>query len=189
MHKSSKLVCRIALCLILCAVSGGARLAAQPEDLPKSPLEAFATRSTAKVIWSKMIGQFESQEARATITALIVEDTTREPRIMRGLRMDLAHIGAAPSCDYKYTAWTIMCKRANADIYVEAGRLERVRNGIKSGAAELRPMEFISQYSMNSQGRVSTGLIVCGYQFSDRQPSELAELFTSAIAELQAKSR
>jgi hypothetical protein len=189
MRKISKVIYGIALCLIVCAVSGGARFAAQPGDLPKSPLEAFATRSTAKVIWSKMIGQFESQEARATITALIVEDTTREPRIMRGLRMDLAHIGATPSCDHKVAAWAIMCKRVNAAIYVEEGRLERVRNGIKRGAAELRPMEFISQYSMSCQGRVSTGLIVSGYQFSDRQPSELAELFTRAIAELQAESR
>src|SRR5215470_1569595 len=180
MRKISNLVCWIALCLIVCAVSGGVRLAAQPEDLPKSPLEAFATGSTAKVIWSKMIGHFESQESRATITALIVEDTTRKPSIMRGLRMDLAHIGATPSCDHKYTAWTIMCKRVNAAIYVEEGRLERVRNGIKRGAAELRPMEFISQYSTNAPGRASTGLIVCGYQFSDRKPGDLAELFTRA---------
>jgi|SRR5215471_163807 len=189
MHKSSKLVCEIALCLIVCAVSGGARLAAPPRDLPKSPLEAFATRSTAKVTWSKMIGQFESQESRATITALIVEDTTRKPSIMRGLRMDLAHIGATPSCDHKYTAWTIMCKRVNAAIYVEEGRLERVRNDINRGVAELRPMEFISQYSVNAPGRVSMGLIVCGYQFSGRAPGDLAELFTRAIAELRAESR
>src|SRR5262245_17552284 len=90
MRKISKVVYGITLCLIVCAVSG-ARFAAQPEDLPKSPLEEFATRSTAKVIWSKEIGQFESKEARAIITALSVEDTTREPRIMRGLRMDLRH--------------------------------------------------------------------------------------------------
>jgi len=188
MRKISKVVYGIALGLVVCAVSG-ARFAAQPEDLPKSPLEEFATRPTAKVIWSKMIGQFESQEARATVTALIVEDTTREPRIMRGLRMDLAHIGATPSCDHKYTAWAIMCKRVNAAIYVEEGRLETVRNGVKGAAAELRPMEFISQYSTTYQGRVSTGLIVCGYQFSDRQPGELAEFFTRAIAELKAESR
>jgi hypothetical protein len=188
MHKIPKLVCWMTLCLIVCTVSSGARLVAQPEDLPKSPLEAFATRSTAKVIWSKLIGHFESQESRATITALIVEDTTRKPSVMRGLRMDLTHIGATPSCDQKYTAWIIMCKRVNAAIYVEEGRLERVRNGIKRGV-QLRPMEFISQYNTNAPGRASTGLIVCGYQFSDRQPLELAELFTRAIAELQAESR
>src|SRR5262245_28741253 len=161
MRKISKVVYGITLCLIVCAGSG-ARFAAQPEDLPKSPLEEFATRSTAKVIWSKEIGQFESKEARAIITALSVEDTTREPRIMRGLRMDLRHIGATPSCDHKLMAWSIMCKRANAAIYVEEGRLESVRNGIKRGAAELRHMEFISQYSMKSEGRESTRLIVCG---------------------------
>ena len=49
MRKSSKLVCGIGLCIIVCALSGGARLAAQPGDLPKSPLEVFATRSKSRV--------------------------------------------------------------------------------------------------------------------------------------------
>jgi len=31
-------------------------------------------------------------------------------------------------------------------------------------------------------------LSVCGYQFSDREPSELAALFTRAIAELKEVS-
>ena len=37
--------------------------------------------------------------------------------------------------------------------------------------------------------RLPAGMIVCGYQFSDRKPGDLAELFTRAIAELQAESR
>lgn len=158
-------------------------------SLQPTPLEAFAGRPTAHVTWSKVIGRLESQESRATITALIVEDKTSEPSVMRGIRVDLAHIGATPSCNWKYWAWRIMCRRANAAVYVEEGRLETVRNGIKRGAAELRPMEFISQYSMTAPGRASTGLIVCGYQFSDRQPGDLAALFTSAIAELKAAPR
>lgn len=54
---------------------------------------------------------------------------------------------------------------------------------------ELRAREFVSQYSTNASGQASTGLIVCGYQFSDRRPSELAGLFTRAIGELKAASR
>jgi aspartate/tyrosine/aromatic aminotransferase len=73
-----------------------------------------------------------------------------------------------------------MCERANAAVYVEEQRLEEVRNWIGRGAAELRPMEFISAST--------SGLIVCGYQFSDREPSELAALFTRAIAELKEAS-
>jgi hypothetical protein len=36
--------------------------------------------------------------------------------------------------------------------------------------------------------KASSGLIVCGYQFSDREPCELAALFTRAIAELKEAS-
>ncbi|HKE05757.1 MAG TPA: hypothetical protein VKE91_17020 [Blastocatellia bacterium] len=158
-------------------------------SLQPSPLEAFAGRPKARVTWSKEIGRLESQESRATITALMVEDTTSEPGVMRGVRIDLAHLGATPSCDWKYEAWTIMCKRANAAVYIEEGRLETVRNMVKNGAAELRPMEFISRYSTTAAGRASSGLIVCGYQFSHRQPEELAELFAGAIAELKAAPR
>ena len=96
---------------------------------------------------------------------------------------------ANPSCDWKYVAWTIMCKRANAAVYVEEERLEEVRNRIERGAAELRPWEFISQYeSTVGSVQVSSRLIVCGYQFADRRGSELAALFTRAIAELKEAS-
>jgi hypothetical protein len=136
-----------------------------------------------------VIGRLESRESRATITALVVEDKTSEPGVMRGIRVDLAHIGATPSCDWKYRAWRVMCQRADAAVYVEEGRLEAVRDSLERGAAELRPMEFISQYSMKAPGRASTGLIVCGYQFSGRRRGDLAELFTRAIAGLKAAPR
>ena len=197
MRKVSKPVCGVALCLIVCALNAVPQLAApadqrgagSPREFPQSPLEAFAARPTAKVVWSKMVGHLESQEARATITALIVEDTASKPNVMRGLRIDLAHLSATPTCERKYTAWRLMCKRPNAAVYVEKGRLEAVRNRLKSGGAELRPMEFISRYWTNSSGRTSSGLIICGYQLSDRQPGELASLFTRAIGELNAVPR
>ncbi len=84
-----------------------------------------------------------------------------------------------------------MCKRANAAVYVEEGRLEEVRNMLKRDqSAVLRPMEFISHYAVTlpAPGQASTGLIVCGYQFSDRRGSELAALFTGAIAALKEAS-
>src|SRR5688500_11616543 len=93
-------------------------------SLEPTPLEAFAGRSTARVTWSRVIGRLESQESYATVSALIIEDVTSEPSVMRGLRVDLAHIGAHPSCDWKVSAWRIMCQRANAAVYIEEGRLE-----------------------------------------------------------------
>jgi len=195
--KVSKLVCSVAVCLAGCALSIVVPVAAQEnrqqaeaKDLPPSPLEAFAARSTAKVVWSKTIGHLESREAHATLTVISLEDRTTAASMMRGVRIDLAHTGAGPGCDWKYLAWRIMCERPNASVYVEEGRLEEVRNGIVHGAAELRPFEFISKFGKQDASRVwSTGLIVCGYQFSDRQPSDLAELFTRAIAELKAGPR
>lgn len=136
-----------------------------------------------------MIGRLETPKARAIITALVVEDTTSTPNFMRGVRIDLAHVGGTPSCDWKYWAWRIMCQRANAAVYVEERRLEAVRNGLERGGAELRPLEFISQYWTNASGQKSTGLIVCGYEFPDRQPSELASLLASAATELKAEPR
>ena len=175
----------IVCCLLLNI--GFAQVNSAP-SLEPSPLEAFAGRPTAQVTWSKLIGSLESHDSRATVTAVSVEDKTTEPNVMRGIQIDLAHIGATPKCDWKYWAWRIMCQRPNAAVYVEEGHLERVRNGIKRGTAELRSMEFISRYGTSVQGRIaSTGLIVCGYQFSDRQPEELADLVTRAIEELKAR--
>jgi hypothetical protein len=182
---------RLAAVTIVSCLSFNIALAQENQtySLQPTPLEAFAGRPAAQVTWSKVIGSLESQESRATITAIIVEDKTSKPSVMRGIQVALAHIGATPTCDWKYTSWKIMCKRANAALYIEEVRLGSVRDRIKLGAAQLRPMEFISQYRTNAPGRASTGLIVCGYQFSDRLPGELAELLTRAIVELKRSPR
>ena len=64
------------------------------------------------------------------------------------------------------------------------------RTWLGRGSAELRPGEYISQYWSGGYGRVSgTGLIVCGYEFPGRTPSEFAELFGNAINALGAAPR
>ena len=197
MWKPLKCVSIVILGFVGFAVSGIAPVAAQgneqrdekPEELAPSPLEVFAARSTATVVWSKQIWVLKSQESRATVTALIVEDPTSTPSIMRGLRIDLVHTLPDPNCDMIYVAWRIMCQRANAAVYVEEGRLEDVRKGLEGRTAELRPGEGISEYeSWVGSVQVSRGLIVCGYQFSDRRGNDLAALFTRAIAELKEAS-
>ena len=157
-----------------------------PPELRPSSLEAFAARPTARVIWSQSVGQLESRDARATITALVVEDPTGSPRLVRGLRIDLAHGEASPGCDWKYSAWRIMCERPNAAVYIEEAQILKVSKDLERGAAE-----FISRYekSVNSGAGIvplEHGLIVCGYQFSDREPKDLLALFTKGIAELKA---
>jgi hypothetical protein len=162
-----------------------------PPELGPSPLEAFAARPTARVVWSKTVGRLESHDARATMTALVVDDATGSPSPMRGLRIDLAHGEASPGCDWKYSAWRIMCERPDAAVYIEEAQILKVSKDVERGAAELRPMEFISRYekSVNSGAGIvplEHGLIVCGYQFSDREPKDLVALFTKGIAELKA---
>ena len=160
-------------------------VAQKTKDLPPSPLEAFAARSTAKVVLSKTIGHLENRKSNATLSVLILEDPTSTPRSMRGVRIDLAHIDANPVCDWRYEAWKIMCERANAAVYVEEARLVEVRDRLATGCAELRKWEFISEYA----GTSGSGLIVCGYEFPDGRSTELADLFTRAIAELGHASR
>jgi hypothetical protein len=176
---------RISKFVCLIAVSLAPLMAQQTEDLAPSPLEAFAARSTARVVLSKTIGRLESSKSKATLAVVILEDQTTTPRVMRGVRIDLVHLNSTPVCDWRYRAWKIMCERANAAVYVEEARLVEVRNRLAGGAAELRSGEFISEYA----GTNGSGLIICGYEFPNRAGSELANLFTSAIAELRQTSR
>jgi hypothetical protein len=135
------------------------------------------------VLWSKTIGRLESLDATAVVTALVIEDKTATSPVMRGVRIDLTHAVADAGCDWKYKAWNILCQRPGAAVYVEEARLAAVRDGVARGAAEL----LISQYrGRDALGRESSGVLVCGYQFSGRQPREVAALLTQAIEALRA---
>ncbi len=69
-------------------------------------------------------------------------------------------------------------------------RLEPVRYGITRGAAELRPFEFISHYeSHDASGLLSSGIILCGYDFPDLPSRDLAALFARSISELKEAPR
>jgi hypothetical protein len=172
----------LSLCIAWFVLTGIA-----PAALAPSPLEAFAARPTANVLWSITLGRLDSRDALATFTLVSIEDPATA-KGMRGLRIDLAHVGDTPACDWKYEAWQIMCERKNAAVYVEEDRLEQVRNALAKGAAELRPHEYISEYRSGVSGRsAATGLIICGYDFADRRPAELAAIFTQAIAQLLLK--
>ncbi len=67
-----KFVSLVVFCVAGFAVSSVAPLAApanqqkdeQASELPPSPLEAFAARSTATVVWSKLIGRLEGPVSR-----------------------------------------------------------------------------------------------------------------------------
>ena len=60
-------------------------------SLQPTRLEAFAGQPTAKVTWSRYVGQIESNEARVIVTALIIEDAVQPSHRMCGIRIDLAN--------------------------------------------------------------------------------------------------
>lgn len=62
----------------------------QPTAFRPTPLEWFAGQNTSHVVWSNQVGRLESKDARAVITALVVEDMAQPPDRMRGVRIDLS---------------------------------------------------------------------------------------------------
>ena len=61
-----------------------------PLSLQPTPLEAFAHQPTTHVTWSKQVGSLDSREARAVVTALMLEDTAQPPDRMRGIRINFS---------------------------------------------------------------------------------------------------
>jgi hypothetical protein len=110
---------------------------------------------------------------------------------MRGLRIGLAHLVTHPVCDYKNLDWNVLCRRSNAAVFIEEDKLEAVRAEVAHGAAALRPWESINTYGGQDglQGRPVSGIILCGYDFPDLQPNELAGALGRAIAELNRAPR
>jgi len=82
-------------------------------------LERFASKPTAQVTWSKEIQRIDTDQAHAAITALIVEDGTRTPRQMRGVRIDLT---GANLKDQVYTSEDLL------DRLIQA--LDEISNGL-----------------------------------------------------------
>ena len=62
---------------------------AQVDDSPTAAelaaMERYSTRPTARITWSKEVDRIEGGQAKAVITALIVEDATQTSRPMRGI--------------------------------------------------------------------------------------------------------
>jgi hypothetical protein len=75
----------IVLCCLIGAIGYG-----QTEPPANEPLEEFARRPAAHVVWSAETGKIDAEEAHAVVTALVVEDPTQVPGRMSGIRIDLS---------------------------------------------------------------------------------------------------
>ena len=163
-----------------------APIASGSDELPSSPLEAFAAQPGASIIWSRSIGQMDSRDAHATVTALVVKSQGVPIRLMHGVRINLAHGSPGVSCDWKYAAWNVMCRKASAAVYIEESRLQEIQEQLLRGAAELRPFQFISEYGPRTR---PSGLIVCGYEFGGMTGADLARLLAIAQDTIGAARR
>jgi hypothetical protein len=163
-------------------------------SLQPTKLEAFAADPTAQVTWSKEVGQIESDEARVTVTAIMIKDAVHTPQRMCGIRLDLAN------------------QKASDQVYLEADKLEAVTRAleeIESGMESFRKEPASSPYrylgaaefwhpdlkvhTLNAAYYIapdSSGLSLSackgqGFRFPDHRPSELAKVIGLAMGELQ----
>lgn len=163
-------------------------------SLQATRLEAFAAQPTAKVTWSKEVGQIESDEASVIVTALTIHDALQSPPRMCGIRIDLAN------------------QNARDQVYLEEAKLEAVRKAleeIESGIEEYRKEPADSPYRYYGAAEFwhphlkvhtlnaayyfapdSSGLSLSaykdqGFRFPNHRPLELARAIGKAMDELK----
>jgi hypothetical protein len=166
-------------------------IAGAAQELTPTALEAFAARPGAKVIWSKEVGQLEGSAARATLSAIAIEDPSSTPRLMRGVRIDLTHRVANPDCNLRYWDWAIVCARPNAALFLDESDLSRAHQTMaEKGIARVYAgySGGITHFRVGGSLEPS-GLIVVGYTLDGRRPQELTALLEQAIAALEGAPR
>ena len=163
-------------------------------SLQPTRLETFAGQPAAQVTWSKELGQIESNEARVTVTALIIEDAGQPDHRMCGVRIDLANQGVRDQ---------VYLEEAKLDAVRKA--LDEIENGLENfrkepasspyryfGAAEFwHP--HLKVHTLNAAYYIapdSSGLSLSAYKdqqfrFPDRRPSEMAKLIGKAVDNLK----
>jgi hypothetical protein len=163
-------------------------------SLQPTRLEAFAAQSTAKVTWSREVGQIESDEARVIVTALIIEDALHTPNRMCGVRIDLSNRNARDQVYLEETKLEVVRKA-----------LEEIENGIERyrqepadspygyfGAAEfwhphlkVHTLDAAYYIAPDSSGLSLSAYKGQGFRFPDHRPLELAKVIGMATDQLK----
>ena len=172
-----------ALVLALVAVALPAQQQ-QPRTLEPTPLEAFVAQSGARLKWTKFAGRLDGRVASAIVTAIVVESPDADPKIMRGVRIELRHEGKRPSCNLIYVEWAILCERDNAAVYIEESRLAEVRAAVLRGAAEIHRGQGagISRFGFSGPRGEGGGMLIGGYTFYEKEPADVVALLDAALA-------
>lgn len=82
-------------------------------------LEAFAGQPSSRITWSKEVGRLERPEARAVVTAVVVENPVQAPHRMRGIRIELVK------------------QTARDEVYLEDTELKTVKQALDRIASEI----------------------------------------------------
>jgi hypothetical protein len=184
-----------AIVAALCALLNVSLAQIKPTpSLQPTRLEAFAAQPTAQVTWSTEVGQIESSEARAIVTALVITDAAQPPHRMCGIRIDLANQRAKDQV-YLGEAKPQAVKRALEEIEGEIAtfRKEPADSPYRyHGAAEFWHPQ-LKVHTLNAAYYIapdSTGLSLSAYKgqefrFPNHRPLELARLIDTATAELE----
>jgi hypothetical protein len=166
----------------------------QPEM--RRPLQTTLQGSSARLLWSSVVGQLQSGETRATFTALAVEDPARAGREIRGVRV------AASSHNWQGTIyieepelrllqrkvdlWAMGAERFSHSAWV--GNQESIFSSACPGDEHLHlPLSFA--YILYRQGAAELRLHGVGFPslvFTDQTPSDVAAIFDRATTELKS---
>jgi hypothetical protein len=182
------------LCGLLLNV-GFAQVNSKP-SLQPTRLEAFASLPTAHITWSKEVGRLERPEARAIVTALVVENPHQPPYRRRGIRIELSN------------------QKARDQVYIEDTHLEAVKqaldkiaNGIGEfrneprssplmclGACELRQpcptvhtLDAAYYIARDSSGLSLSAFKAQEFRFPGYSPSRLATAIAKAMDEFKQR--
>jgi len=96
MQLSFRIAALAAVCLL-----AGVGATTSPTKAELEAFEQFAASPDARIAWSNEIGRIDTDQGRAIVSALVVEDTSGNTGGMRGLRIDLT---SGQSRDRVYTS-------------------------------------------------------------------------------------
>lgn len=171
----------VALCVV---ASTDAGLQAQErKTLPPTTFEAFVARPNSVTTWSKSVGRLDGGTAFAEVSAVVVEAVSATPERMRGIRLDMRHLGAPNSCGLIYEEWAAMCARADAAVYIEEAQLASFKAAVLKGRAEVHPGHPMGVTTFRASGG-AFGILVFGYGLHGRTLDEIVALVSSAEAAL-----
>jgi hypothetical protein len=173
------------------ALCNGA-LADQPPTEPTA-FEAFATKPSARVLFTEHVGSIDSTDAKLKVTALVMDDVEHPAEKMRGVRFELEN-NTAQDQVYLDDTQLALAKREVATLEPGAELMKKNADapyrvmGTQSCWMPKRPQRILCpDFYM---GPDHSGLRLGAYDgpnfsFPDRKPAELTALIERAIDALE----